>query len=745
MDQFLAYAIVGLTTAAIYAVVGSGLVLTYTTTGVFNFAHGAAGMLAAFTYWQLTLGWGWPVPVALAVVLLVIAPVFGALVERVIVRPVENLGEAERLVVTVAMLSAFIALAEWIWNPNQVRQLPPFFPNSSPVKLGPVLVTYQQLLTMAVAIAVAVVLRIVLHRTRLGTQMRATVDDRALAGLTGADPVRASRFAWIFSTQLAAIGGILIAPQVSLDQTQLSLLIVSAYTAAVFGRLRSLPMTFVGAVVVGLAQSFLTGYLPQNTDLQGLEGAAPALLLFLALLAFPHGRLRGKSVRLVPVRVPSLRGLGLLAGGCVAFGVVLATVLSQSDLISYGAIFSFGLVALSFVPLGGYSGQVSLCQLTIAAIGALTWAHLGQNGQWWALVVAVAVSALAGAVIAVPALRLSGIYLILGTAAFAVVCDLWIFAIPQISIGGLHIGLFENGTISAVGPRVFGFALTSEKSLMILAAVFLGLASFGVGLLRRARFGRRLIALRDSEAAYAMLGGNLLLAKVAVFALSAALAGLGGALYAMQQQSIVAGQFSFEAGLPIFLVAVVAGLSSVGAGLFTGAVLIGPLNALPQVAPSLQNFTALLPGLAGIGLGRNPAGIIPMMRAQWAPVARRAGLAAGLVVVLAALWVLRLAGVVDGWVLFWGSLIAAVAVRLYAQSRDRAGKPGPARAAASQPAGGAHRKRIAGAAPDTAVSANGQAAGSGPPAPDVPVEWWGLGRPWRADDEEVLDRVIARG
>ena len=97
MDQFLAYAIVGLTTAAIYAVVGSGLVLTYTTTGVFNFAHGAAGMLAAFTYWQLTVGWGWPVPVALAAVLLVIAPVFGALMERVIIRPVAGLGEAERL------------------------------------------------------------------------------------------------------------------------------------------------------------------------------------------------------------------------------------------------------------------------------------------------------------------------------------------------------------------------------------------------------------------------------------------------------------------------------------------------------------------------------------------------------------------------------------------------------------------------------------------------------------------------
>src|SRR3984957_16213263 len=103
MSQFLAYGIIGLSTAAIYAVIGSGLVLTYTTTGVFNFAHGAAGMLAAFTYWQLTIGWGWPVPVALAVVLLVAAPVFGLLVERVVTRPVQGLGGAGRLGGTVSM------------------------------------------------------------------------------------------------------------------------------------------------------------------------------------------------------------------------------------------------------------------------------------------------------------------------------------------------------------------------------------------------------------------------------------------------------------------------------------------------------------------------------------------------------------------------------------------------------------------------------------------------------------------
>src|SRR2546425_10453942 len=132
MQQFLAYGIVGLSTAAIYAIIGSGLVLTYTTTGVFNFAQGAVGMLAAFTYWQLTVGWGWPVPVALAVVLLVLAPAFGLVVERVLMRPVQSLGEAERLVMAVALLTGGLALARWVWDPSPPRPLPPFLPREPP-------------------------------------------------------------------------------------------------------------------------------------------------------------------------------------------------------------------------------------------------------------------------------------------------------------------------------------------------------------------------------------------------------------------------------------------------------------------------------------------------------------------------------------------------------------------------------------------------------------------------------------
>ncbi|WP_330255724.1 ABC transporter permease [Nocardia sp. NBC_00565] len=705
MEQFFAFGIVGLSTAAIYAIIGSGLVLTYTTTGVFNFAHGAAGMMSAFVYWQLTVDWDLPVPVAIALVLLVFAPLFG-LAFAWALAPTQGLGDAEKLVMTVALLSGLMLTAQWIWNPDISRSLPRFFAEQRPFHVGAVTITWHQALTMIVAIVVAVVLRILLYRTRTGAEMRATVDDRALVGLTGADPQRANRVAWILGIELAAIGGILIAPTVALDAAQLSLLIVSAYSAAIFGRLRNLPMTFLGAVVVGCLESYLTGYLPQNDYLPGLRLAAPALLLFVALLVFPHGRLRGRDRRLSPVHLPTVRGSAVFAVVVVVVGIMLATMLSEADLITYGQIFAFGVIALSFVPLAGFAGQISLCQLSIAGIGAVAYAYLGVNGQWWALLAAMAVAAVVGALIALPALRLSGVYLALGTAAFAVVMDRWIFTLPSFHVFGVEIALFEQGSVNLVGPRLFGVNLDSTAQITVFAAVLLGLASFAVAMLRRSRMGRRLIALRDSEAAYATLGGNLLLARMLVFALSASIAGLGGALYGMQLRSVTAEQFGFVAGLPIFLVVVIAGLGAVGSGLFTGVAYQGPLHAIPVLWPSLQNLATVLPAVGGIAFagGFLGQGALGQMRGEWIPVLRDRVVLPTLLAGLALLWVLNLRGVINGYVFTIAVLIAAVLVPRWAGARAR------------------------------------------PPAePEVPVEWWGIRRPWTAADKEVLDRAVALG
>ena len=699
MDKFLTFTIVGLATSAIYAVIASGLVLTYTTTGIFNFAQGATGMLAAFTYWQLRFSWGWPTPVALFVVLFVLAPLFGALIDRVIMRGLEDTSETTKLVVSISLLIGMIGLAQIIWDPNVSRPYATFFATSRPLVIGPTTITWHQIITIAVAIAVAIGLRFLLYATRIGIAMRAVVDDRPLATLNGARPPRVSTFAWAAGSSLAALGGILIAPLVPLEAGTLSLLIISAYAAAIFGRLRSFSLVFLGAIVVGCTEGYLSGYLPQNQYLPGLRLASPAILLFIVLLVLPNQRLRGRTRSREFFPMPTRSGALGFAAAVILAGIVLATTLSQPDLVTYGRIFSIGIVAL---PLVGFAGQVSLCQLSFAGIGAIVMAHLGTNGNPIALVYAVVITAAIGAVIALPALRLSGIYLALGTAAFAIALDRWIFTLPKFSVFGLFdIDLFQQGSVSVDPLKLFGYTFDTPGSQMVLLSSVFALLSLLVVAIRRGRFGRRLLAMKDSEAACATLGLNLLGTKVTVFALSAGMAGLGGALLGSQLSSVSPQNFDLVTGLPIFALAVVGGIGAAGGALFGAVSLAGLLPLLAALFPSIAQYLVILPGLAGIGLGRNPNGAVSDLREGFMPIAKSRVVLVATVVVLAALYAIRMLDVIDNWtyaLLTLATPLVAVVVATVLQREQTEA--------------------------------------------EVPLEWRGVTEPWTGDDVRELDRVL---
>ena len=153
-----------------------------------------------------------------------------------------------------------------------------------------------------VAVVVAVGLRYLLKRTRLGVAMRAVVDNPELAALTGAPPIAIARASWIFGAMLAALAGVMYAPTVgALDAINLTFFVLAAFGAAVFGRLRSLPLTFVGAIVLGLIQGYAPSSFP-NTELWNhLQVGVPGIFLFLVLLALPEakltvGRIVGRDV-----------------------------------------------------------------------------------------------------------------------------------------------------------------------------------------------------------------------------------------------------------------------------------------------------------------------------------------------------------------------------------------------------------------------------------------------------------------
>jgi branched-chain amino acid transport system permease protein len=650
VDKFLIFTIVGLSLAATYAVIASGLVLTYTTTGIFNFAHGAIGMLAAFAYWQLRFDWGWPAPIALAVVLLVLAPAFGLVLERVVMRGLVGTSEATKLVVSISLLVGMIGLANIIWEPGVSRPTEQFFQGET-IDLGPTTITYHRGITIVVAILVAVGLRFLLYRTRIGVAMRANVDDRSLALLNGARPDQVALFSWAIGSSLAAVGGILIASTVTLDAPSLSLLIVNAYAAAIFGRLRSLPLTFVGAIVVGLTEGYLFGYLPgDNEYLAGLRPAAAVVVLFLVLLAIPNPRLRthGQLREFFPA--PSASGLFLFAGIVFAGAVVMTTTLSDVDQITYGQVFSIGIVALSLVPLLGFAGQISLAQLGFAGIGAVVMAHHGADGSPFGILLAVIVTAAVGGLVALPVLRLSGIYLALATAAFAVALDRWIFNLPDFDLGPFNISLFELGSAAVDPLKVFGYEFESPTSQLLLCAGTFAAVAALTGYIRRTGFGRRLVAMRDSEAACATFGLNLVGTRLAVFTLSAAIAGLGGALYGMQLGSISPIRFDTITGLPIFMMVVVGGAGLIGGALFAGVALYGGLPVLAAVGgDTVAKWTTVTPGLIGIGLGRNPSGAAQDMSQSVLPLRRDPPMLAAMFASMALWWGLRIADVIDNW------------------------------------------------------------------------------------------------
>lgn len=605
MDQFLTYTILGLTIGTTYAVAASGLVLTYTTSGIFNFAHGAIGMFAAFTFWTLAYDWNWNILLSLAIVLLVLAPAFGAFVELVIMRGLAEATETTRVVVSVSLLASLIGIALWIWRPDVARPFPMFFANSKITVFGAP-VTAHQLISLGCGVVIAGGLAVMLRATRLGIDMRAVVDSRPLLMINGGRPDRVAMASWAMGSSLAALAGILIAPTLQLSVVPLTLTVVNAYAAAVIGKLRSLPLTFLGALLIGLADSYGIGYLPMDIRwLANIRPALPVIILFIALLLVPHARPKGAQLR-SREWFPSSSPLRWVVGTVVFVGLaaLISPTLGIANVFTLNRALAFGIIGLSMVPLVGYANQLSLCQLSFGAIGALAMASLGKGGDPLGLVGAFVCAGAVGALVALPALRLRGIYLALATAAFAVLLDRWLFTLPDIHIGGFEIPLFGIGGASVERVKFF----TSDSGQTVLLAIMF---SFFAGLviwIRRSRFGRILLAMRESETACATLGLKLRTAKLGVFALSAGIAGVGGALLGGVYENATPSYFTFFGGLNILLLAVVGGIGAVS-GIGLAVVFLAVTEWISRTHPGTSDLINCLPGLAGIGLARNPGGV----------------------------------------------------------------------------------------------------------------------------------------
>jgi branched-chain amino acid transport system permease protein len=598
MSSFIAYTFFGLFSGAAYAIAASGLVLTYATTRVFNIAHGALGMLLSFVFWDFSVRQGIPSGIALLLVLFVVAPGIGWFISRFVARGLGDAPASVSLVVTVALLVLCFGAAQQIY-PVETRTVLPFFPSTT-FTVGETTMTAHQLITIAASGVVAVGLYLLLTRTRIGTAMRASVDNPELLRLYGGKPDRVASLAWMIGVSLAGLGGILLVPSVGLDYLQLTLLVINAYAAATLGRLKSLPLTFVGAMGLGLFTSYAAGYIHAEGMLSQVKNIVPALFLFVVVVALPTAQLRiGQVKGIVAAPLPSVTKTLGWSAGLLVFVALLAGSMSEANLLLLGTGATFAIVMLSMVLLTGYGGHVSLAQLTFAGVGALTYAKLDEPNLY-GLAISALVAAGVGALVALPVLRLTGLYLALATLAFASIMDKMVFQ-AEFAFG-------FNGVLPARRLSILGMTVGSTAGYVFLMALFFVLIAWAVLLLRRGVVGRILIAMRDSSAACGTLGLDVRWFRVGLFSLSAGVAGIAGALFAGLRQTVGAGDFIFFQSLLLLLCAAVFGVTSI-TGAALGGVALMLLPVLQSDHPSIGGLLFMVLAIGAILLAKDPNGL----------------------------------------------------------------------------------------------------------------------------------------
>src|SRR6266550_2967661 len=272
------YTVIGITLGGIYALAAIGLVLIYRVSGVLNFAQGAVSMFSAFVAYQVSTVMGYPAGVGLLVAI-VAGGAIGYVIERFTIRPLAGRSALSKVVVTIGWLLVLQTAAGLIWGqtayhrPVQLVSINGFtFPGTS-VVVG-----------LGLAFGTAAVLR----WTTFGTSMRAVADDPVAARLWGINVNRVMAVSWVAGSAMGAIAGVLITPRINFDPISLTIVVIYAFTAALIGRLTSLPWTVVGAMFLGLAQTYPRAFSSQS----GLGELVTfgLVLVVLAVLFRPGGR-----------------------------------------------------------------------------------------------------------------------------------------------------------------------------------------------------------------------------------------------------------------------------------------------------------------------------------------------------------------------------------------------------------------------------------------------------------------------
>jgi len=622
----LQFVIAGLVVGGIYALASSGLVITFVSAGVLNFAFGSIAYAVARTYFWLHIQRHWALVPSVFLCMFVLGPAIGALLFLVLFRHLTLSPTLVKVVITIGLSVAIPPIVMLLFGDMQIALAPGIAPQ--PVHIFHVLgssISMDQLLVYISVVAILGIGFIVLRFTTTGLGVRAMVDSPAMTSLSGGNPFRISLAVWMVSTFLAGVCGMLLAPIIGLSAQAFTGLIAAAFAAVVAARLRNLGVAIAVSFAIGIAGSVLQYWLPPASTLT--TAVLPSVpFVFIVVFLIYHIVRAGKVSEgdgvggpldraIIPLGGARLAASAEAGGGGVdprisrwapilgfAFVFILPTLLHPFWVGLMAEAVAVALFMLSYTLVTGEGGMLWLSQITFAGISALVAAQLATR-HGWPVLLAVLVSSLLVAVLGILlgllTLRLGDVYVALVTLTAGLLVEGLVFTRPIFLQQG--VGVVINR------PQ---FANT-DKAFVYLGLVVVVLVSLLIVNIRRSTAGLALNAVRWSETGARTLGISVVQMKLLVAGIAAFVAGLGGAFMAMQTKVALGDNFSVYLGFVFLTVLVTVGVRSCFAAVVAGLSFV----MLPQLleewlSPKFVQFAPILFGIGAIQLARHPNGVM---------------------------------------------------------------------------------------------------------------------------------------
>jgi len=516
---------------------------------------------------------------------LLLAAFLGALIHLAVFRPLRTSPALARVVASLGLLLYFEAVATIRFKAGGRRDVIGSLLPAGSVEIAGVSVPTNRFILAGIAVAVALGLWAVFRFTRFGLATRAAAENEKGALFLGYSPDRIGVVNWIAATVLGAASVILIVSVTKqLDPLGTSLLVVPALAAALLGGLSSFGWTTAAGLAIGMVQSAVLNFsvradwIPSWIPSGGIQQALPFLVIIVAL------SIRGNTLpdrsAITESRLPFSpcpRHVALAVAPPAVLAAVGLLVLDSQWRLAIVVSMISALIALSSVVLTGYVGQISLAQYAFAGLAGLTTAKLATDVGIpfpWAPLIAVAITAGAGMLVGTSAVRVRGMTLAVATVGAAVAIQALVFQsealgglegrrIPRPRLFGIDVGFSATGSDNF--RPAFGIAV-----LVVLVVTFAMVSN-----LRRSATGLRWLAVRANERAAASAGVHVAAAKLAAFAVSSVIAGVGGVLLGYQSEALSADSFTVFAALALLALTYLGGVASLRGATIAGILASG--------------------------------------------------------------------------------------------------------------------------------------------------------------------------